>query len=105
MNVLVCWLESQASAISGLVIDTLDADELAIEIEEQFPGREYQVERLGEPIMSGDGPWLVSQVLRSTTNDMPQFPGGFVANATFTVIDEDGVFKVARNVKVGFSVR
>ena len=94
-----------ANSISGLEIDTLDADGMVADIEEYWPGRELQVERLGELIVSGDGPWLVSQTVRITANDLPQFPGGVVGPANWTVVDEDGTLKVARNVRLGFGVR
>jgi hypothetical protein len=94
-----------ANSISGLEIYTLDADGMIADIEESHPGRELQVERLGELIVSGDGPWLVSQTVRTTTNDLPLFPGGVVGPANWTVVDEDGTLKVARNVRLGFGVR
>ncbi|MBL7201754.1 MAG: nuclear transport factor 2 family protein [Anaerolineae bacterium] len=63
-----------------------------------------QFERLGEPIMSGDGPWLVAQVIHMTSTD-PTYPNGVDGISTLTVVDEGGTLKVARDIFVGFEVK
>lgn len=61
--------------------------------------REYQFETIGEPIVSGDGPWVVSQVVNLTSMD---YPNGINGISTFTIVDEGGNLKVARDVYLGF---
>jgi len=65
---------------------------------------ETQWERLGEAIMTGDDPWLVSQVIHVTTNN-PLYPNGIEGVSILTIIDENGTLKVAREVFVAFKVK
>jgi hypothetical protein len=74
------------------------------EVELHYPSIEVQWERLGDPIMTGDGPWLVSQVIRRMSND-PQYPNGIEGISILTIVDEAGTLKVARNVFVAFEVK
>jgi hypothetical protein len=74
------------------------------EVELYYPPIEVQWERLGDPIMTGDGPWLVSQVIRRMSNE-PQYPNGIEGISTLTIVDEAGTLKVARNVFVAFEVK
>jgi hypothetical protein len=60
---------------------------------------ECQWERLGEPFMAGDGPWLVSQAYRYTAKDY-EHPEA-VGIAIYTIVDEEGTLKVARDISVG----
>ena len=69
-----------------------------------YPALEYHWERVGEPIMTGDGPWLVSQAIFSTSND-PCCPNGVEGISILTIVDEGGTLKVARDVFVAFEVR
>ena len=73
-------------------------------VELYYPPIEVQWERLGDPIMTGDGPWLVSQVIRRMSNE-PQYPNGIEGISTLTIVDEAGTLKVARNVFVAFEVK
>jgi hypothetical protein len=61
-----------------------------------------QVQRLGEPIMTGDGPWVVSQAWRVTIEsyDLPVTE----CITTYTIVDEDGTLKIARAIAVCFEV-
>jgi hypothetical protein len=74
------------------------------EVELYLPSTEVQWERLGDPIMTGDGPWLVSQVIRRMSNE-PQYPNGIEGIFILTIVDEAGTLKVARNVFVAFEVK
>ena len=74
------------------------------EVELNYPSFEVQWERLGDPIMTGDGPWLVSQVIRRMSNQT-QYPNGIEGISTLTIVDEAGTLKVARNVFVAFEVK
>jgi hypothetical protein len=73
-------------------------------VELDYPPIEVQWERLGDPIMTGDGPWLVSQVIRRMSNES-QYPNGIEGISTLTIVDEAGTLKVARNVFVAFEVK
>ena len=75
----------------------------------EMTGLNYQIqdvqwERLGEAIMTGDDPWLVSQVIRVTTTEY-QYPNGIEGISILTIIDENGTLKVAREVFVAFKVK
>lgn len=65
----------------------------------QYPTNEFRWERLGEPIMTGVGPWNVSQAIQLTTS-------GYVLEGvtTLTIVDEDGTLKVAREVFVSYEI-
>jgi len=69
-----------------------------------FQIEETQWERLGEAIMTGDDPWLVSQVIHITTNNS-LYPNGIEGVSILTIIDENGTLKVAREVFVAFKVK
>ncbi|MEE9512713.1 MAG: hypothetical protein V3V46_01440 [Anaerolineales bacterium] len=73
-------------------------------VELYYPSNEVQWERLGDPIMTGDGPWLVSQVIRRMSNE-PQYPNGIEGISILTIVDEAGTLKVARYVFVAFEVK
>jgi hypothetical protein len=73
-------------------------------VQTEYPALKFHWERVGEPIMSGDGPWLVAQVVRSTSKD-PQYPNGVEGISILTIVDEDGMLKVARDVFVAFEIK
>jgi hypothetical protein len=72
-------------------------------VKSYHPNMETQWQGVGEPIMSGDGPWLVAQVIRNTSK-MYRYPDGIEGILTITVIEEDGTLKVARHVLLAFDV-
>ncbi|MGD2148465.1 MAG: hypothetical protein PVH41_17355 [Anaerolineae bacterium] len=61
-----------------------------------------QYEWVGEPITTGDGPWLASRSWHYTSEnyEYPEARG----ISTYTVVDEDGTLKLARAIEVGFDV-
>ena len=61
-----------------------------------------QVQRLGEPIMTGDGPWVVSQAWRQTQESY-KYPVTECIS-TYTMVDEDGTLKIGRCIAVCFEV-
>ena len=87
--------------VSSALENESRASELFIFLEGGYRVYEYQWERLGDAIMSGEGPWVVSQVVRATSTS-PTYPGGVEGVSTLTVVDEDGALKVARDVFVAF---
>ena len=102
------WLymtsKDQASSVSTPLTHDYDRTEVLELFELWYPGIEVQWERLGDMIMSGDGPWLVSQVIRATSNE-PQYPNGTEGISILTIVDENGTLKVARDVFVAFEVK
>jgi hypothetical protein len=61
------------------------------------------LEWVGEAIMTGDGPWLVSRAIHYTgSNYQTQEIKGI---STYTIVDEDGTLKLARAIEVGFKVK
>jgi len=61
--------------------------------------KELQFETLGEPVIAGNGPWLAAQVILATSIN---YPNGVDGISTFSIVDEGGTLKVARDVFVGF---
>ncbi len=53
-------------------------------------GSIYQIERIGEPIVSGDGPWFVS-----VAEDSAQGDAHCNGISTFVIVEEAGTLKVA----------
>ena len=88
--------------VSSPVCEDYEAAEMFLYVEGYNKENEYHFERLGEPIMSGDGPWIVSQVLQVSWKDHPNGVSGI---STFTIVDEDGTPKVARDIFVGFYMK
>ena len=76
-----------------------NAEQMLSSVEGYNKTHEYQFKRIGDPIITGDGPWIVSQVIFETSTDHPNGVSGI---STFTVVKEDGVFKVARDIYVAF---
>lgn len=76
-----------------------DAAKMSAYAEGYNQRREYQFELIGDPIVSGKGPWLVSQVLRLNALD---YPNGIEGISTFTIIDDGGTLKISRDVFIGF---
>ncbi|MFN2122971.1 MAG: hypothetical protein ACK2UP_05660 [Candidatus Promineifilaceae bacterium] len=87
------------SNVSNPVCNGFDAEEMSTYIEGYNMRRVYQFELIGEPIVTGDGPWIVSQVIHVSAID---YPSGLSGISTFTIVDEGGIFKVTRDVFVGF---
>ena len=90
--------------VSTPVAHANDAAQVFGFVKEYSRAHEVKFERLGELIMSGDGPWLVAQVIRMTSTD-PTYPNGVDRISTFTIVDESGTLKVARDIFVGFEVK
>ena len=61
--------------------------------------RDWKEAVIGEPSMTGDGPWFVSVVEHFTAPDYG--PQGADGVSTFTIVDDDGTLKVARHTYVG----
>jgi hypothetical protein len=82
----------------GSVSITQQAEE-TYELVNSLQAREWNETVIGEPIMTGDGPWFVSLVEHFTA---PGYgPQGADGVSTFTIVDEDGTLKVARHTYVG----
>ena len=60
-------------------------------------------EWVGEPIMTGDGPWLVSWAWHGTSANY-EHPEQ-VGISTYTIVDEDGTLKIARAIEVPFDTK
>lgn len=71
------------------------ADDIAANIE---AGAAYEttIERMGEPIMHGDGPYFVAQV-NSVTSETTQLDGISV----FTIVQDGDAYKIQSHVFVG----
>ena len=65
----------------------------------QYPTNAFRWDRIGEPVMTGDGPWNVAQAIRLTTK-------GYVLEGvtTLTVVDEDGAHKISRDVFITYEI-
>lgn len=85
--------------VSNSICNGFDAEEMFRYVEGTNKRREYQFELIGEPIVTGDGPWIVSQVIHVSSTD---YPNGISGISTFTIVDEGGNFKVSRDVFIGF---
>lgn len=72
-----------------------DADSYAFRIE-FYP--EITYEQVGEPLVSGDGPWFATYVQRW---EIPDEDLVFDGNGTLTVVERDGEMKVASEFWVG----
>jgi hypothetical protein len=62
---------------------------------------DWQVEPVGEPIMTGDGPWYVAQANRLTAAVYPD--DGYEGLSILTIVDDDGTLLVDRHLYVGQS--
>ncbi len=76
----------------------LQAEE-ASELINSLAARDWREAVIREPSMTGDGPWFVSVVEHFTAPDYG--PGGADGVSTFTIVDDDGILKVARHTYVG----
>ncbi|MHA1939005.1 MAG: hypothetical protein ACW97O_12410 [Candidatus Thorarchaeota archaeon] len=94
----------QTSSVSTPPSRDYDRATVLSNVELWYPGEEIQWERLGEAIMTGDDPWLVSQVIHASSNN-PLYPNGIEGVSILTIIDENGTLKVARDVFVAFEVK
>lgn len=68
----------------------------ATEIESTLPSFAWQVEKLGDPVVTGDGPWYVA-VPNETTTNIRDAQGVSI----ITVVDIDGTLKVASHRVIG----
>ena len=59
---------------------------------------ESHFERVGEPVVVGEGPWLVAQAYRGRTPGDVSTPDGYHGITVDTVIDEEGNLRIARAV-------
>jgi len=94
----------QEASVSTPINREYDRKETLENVDYGYPAMERQWERLGDTVMSGDSPWLVSQVIRATSNE-PQYPNGIEGISILTIVDENGTLKVARDVFVAFEVK
>ncbi len=83
---------------SGPVSMILEAKE-ASELINGLAVRDWQETSIGQPSMTGEGPWFVSVVEHFTAPDYG--PEGADGVSTFTIVDEGGTLKVARHTYVG----
>ena len=86
--------------VSSGVSGTKDLAETLSYCDGSAPLEALHLEWLGEPVVTGDGPWLVSRAKHYTSQDYehPEILG----ISTFTVVNEDGTLKLAREIEVGF---
>jgi hypothetical protein len=97
--------ETNPDAKHGISTGASESQDLAdtlIRLEGGWQLGKGQIQRLGEPIMTGDGPWVVSQAWRLTMEsyDLPVTE----CITTYTIVDEDGTLKIARAIAVCFEV-
>ena len=90
-------------AVSSGIAETSPIEWVIAGLKGFYPNLKFYAERRGQAIMSGDGPWLVSQVIFEKYND-PKYPNGIEGISTLTVVDEDGMLKVARDIFVALEV-
>ncbi len=62
-------------------------------------GIEWQVERVGESLMQGDGPWYVASANNITTSIAPE--DGYRGISIFTIVEQDGELLIRRHVYFG----
>jgi hypothetical protein len=91
-------------AVSSGIAETSPVEWVIAGLKSYYPNLEFRIERRGQAIVSGDGPWLVSQVLFEEYND-PKYPNGIEGISTVTIVDEDGTLKVARDIFVALEVK
>jgi hypothetical protein len=99
------WYETDADpkhSVSTAPSLTSDVAEGILYVAGSAQFNKAQFEWAGEPIMTGDGPWLVSRAWRYTRESFyePEIEG----ISTYTIVDQDGTLKIARAVAVCFAV-
>jgi hypothetical protein len=108
---LATWNNQDGEAFLELVTDSYtlhmaggevsisqQAEEARLTLED-LEGRDWREVVIGEPIMTGRGPWFVSLVEHFTA---PGYgPEGADGISTFTIVDDGGTLKVARHAYVG----
>ena len=78
------------------------AGEVLMSIGGYYEIHDYQWEKLGQRTVIGDGPWLVTQPIRVTSSlERDRLVEGI---STLTVVDDDGVLRIARDVSLVFKV-
>ena len=85
--------------MTGSSVSITQGAEEASEMLEGLEGREWKETPIGEPIMTGDGPWFVSLVEHFSAPDYG--PEGADGVSTFTIVDDGGALKVSRHTYVG----
>jgi hypothetical protein len=91
-------------AVSSGMAEKYPVEWVLAGLKSTYPNLEFHVERRGQAIVSGDGPWIVAQVLFEEFND-PQYPNGVEGIQTLTIVDEGGTLKVARDIYVVLEVK
>lgn len=91
------------SSLSGSIIkcDSYNAKTMLSDVAGYNKRNEYHFERLGEPIMTGTGPWLVSQVIIETNINNPD---GFEGISTLTIVEEGGQLKIDSDIFVAYEI-
>jgi hypothetical protein len=56
------------------------------------------VERVGDPVVVGEGPWLAAQAYRWQTPGDISNPEGYHGISVYTIVAEDGTLRIARAV-------
>lgn len=82
-------------------VDDVDVDSI---ITGSFPTTQWDTERGGDVVVTGDGPWFVSfpETWIETSDDEVTTLEGI---ALYVVVEEDGVFRVANHVWSGLDVK
>jgi hypothetical protein len=102
---LGAWNDHDPDAFMGLVTDDYSFAGMggewvaAAQVASDIAGAEgsgWHVERVGEPIMSGDGPWFVSTAARFTGWTFGS--EGVDGISQFVIVDDGGVLKIESHV-------
>lgn len=88
--------------VSTGVSGSKDLAETLSYVEGSAQFNKVQFEWVGEPIMTGVGPWLVSRAWHYTSENYEHLEAHGIS--TYTIVDEDGMPKLARAIEVGFDV-
>lgn len=103
------WNDWDGEAFLTLVTDeatfrtaagTTGAHEQA-DLIDSFGSSNWHIDRVGEPVISGDGPWYVAQPVHLSASTYPA--AGYDGIATFTIVDVDGMLRVADHAYTGES--
>jgi hypothetical protein len=62
-------------------------------------GSDWHVDTIGDPIMTGNGPWHVAQANVLTDNTSPD--EGHRGISLLTIVDDNGTLRISRHVYVG----
>jgi len=91
----ILYYQVGGTLVRSLSSETLDLVATSLE----FAVTEWQFELVGEPIVTGEGPWYVSLVenARNTTEENHRYVGV----STYVVVDDDGTLLVAEKTWIG----